>query len=259
MKTAFAKSPHRSPFYTKFATPLVLDSPRHCGFGTILLSRGKHLLGTSHDCSVQLRAGDVQPRHAMIVVGEHRTVVKALDPRTWVNDGPVSEMALRPGDRLSIGPLTFRVRAADADELAAIEAADEQTCTGDFSFEVATDTEQSTTAASSFEAAPVGTTTVSRVAVPSAPADVLATPVEFPIVAEVAAVTPPVAMSRVAQQPAPVEPTTPVVDVPTGKVIRPDQESTAESTSSATLDFKLHENQRTLSELQQPNERRSAA
>ena len=118
MKTTFAKSSHRSPSYTKFATPLVLDPPRHSDLPTIQLGLGKHLIGTSPDCSVRVRVDDVAPRHALIVVSEHRTVVKALDPRTWVNEGPVSEMALRPGDRLSIGPLTLRVRAASPDELA---------------------------------------------------------------------------------------------------------------------------------------------
>ena len=127
MKTTFAKSSHRSPTYTNFATPLVLDPPRHCGLPSIQLGLGKHLLGTSHDCSVRVRAEDVGPRHALIVVGEHRTVVKALDPRTWVNEGPVSEMALRPGDRLSIGPLTFRVRAASPDELADFATTYDQT------------------------------------------------------------------------------------------------------------------------------------
>ena len=126
MKTTFANPTHRSPSYTKFATPLVLDPPRHSGLPTIQLGLGKHLFGTSHDCSVQVRADGVEPRHAMIMVSEHRTVVKALDPRTWVNEGPVSEMALRPGDRLSIGPLTFRVRAASPDELADFATANER-------------------------------------------------------------------------------------------------------------------------------------
>ena len=125
MKTTFAKSANRSPSHTKFATPLVLDPPRHCGLPQIQLGLGKHLIGVSPDCSVRVQAEGVAARHAMVMVSEHRTVVKALDPRTWVNEGPVSEMALRPGDRLSIGPLTFRVRAASADELADFAAASE--------------------------------------------------------------------------------------------------------------------------------------
>ncbi len=123
MQTNFAKPLARTQSYTKFSTPLVLEPPLHCGLPTIRLGLGKHLLGTDGSCTVRVRADNVEPRHAMIVVSEHRTVVKALHPQTWVNEGPVSETALRPGDRLSLGPLTFRVRAARADELQGFQEA----------------------------------------------------------------------------------------------------------------------------------------
>ena len=112
MPSHIAKPPTRSLAYTKFSTPLVLEPPQHCGLPTIRLGLGRHLLGTDSQCTVRVRADNVEPRHALIVVSEHRTVVKALHPQTWINEGPVSEMALRPGDRLSLGPLTFRVRTA---------------------------------------------------------------------------------------------------------------------------------------------------
>lgn len=118
MTTTFAKLSSRGKSYTAFATPLVLDPPRHCGLPTIQLGQGRHLLGTADDCTIRVMTDDVQPHHALVTVSQHRTVVKALDPRTWVNEGPVTEMALRPGDRLSLGPITFRVRAATPDELA---------------------------------------------------------------------------------------------------------------------------------------------
>lgn len=104
-----------------FTMPLVLEPPRHGGLSSIALVPGRHLVGAAADCAIRLQAEGILDRHAMILVGENRTVVKAIDSRTWVNDGPVSEMALRAGDRLSIGPLTFRVRAAAKDELAAFE------------------------------------------------------------------------------------------------------------------------------------------
>lgn len=101
--------------------PLVLEPPRHGGLSSIALVPGRHLVGAAADCAIRLQAEGVLDRHAMILVGENRTIVKAIDSRTWVNDGPVSEMALRAGDRLSIGPITFRIRAAAADELAAFD------------------------------------------------------------------------------------------------------------------------------------------
>ncbi len=134
MQSHIAKPPARSSSYTKFSTPLVLEPPLHCGLPTILLGLGKHLIGTDNRCTVRVRADNVEPRHAMIVVSEHRTVVKALHPQTWVNEGPVSEMALRPGDRLSLGPLTFRVRAVRADELGDIQAFNAGTFQDDDSF-----------------------------------------------------------------------------------------------------------------------------
>jgi len=67
---------------------------------------------------LRLNVDSVAERHAKIVVVDQRAVMTAIDPSTWVNDGPIRETALRNGDRLSIGPITFRVRLATADELA---------------------------------------------------------------------------------------------------------------------------------------------
>jgi hypothetical protein len=106
----------RRPNPLNFTTPLVLEPPRHSGLTPIPLIPGRHLIGSSPECAIQLHIEGVLDRHALILVGENRTVIKSMDPRTWVNDGPVAEMALRPGDRLSIGPLTFRVRSATAEE-----------------------------------------------------------------------------------------------------------------------------------------------
>jgi len=97
-------------------TLLVLEPPRHCGLSPILLVPGRHLIGTDPTCAIGLHAEGIAERHALVVAGENRTVLKAIDPRTWVNEGPVSDVALRSGDRLSIGPLTFRVRSATRDE-----------------------------------------------------------------------------------------------------------------------------------------------
>ncbi len=109
----------RRPTTLNFTAPLVLDPPRHCGLSSIALVPGRHMIGTAAGCGIRLQVDGILDRHALILVGENRTIVKSMDSRTWVNDSPVSEMALRPGDRLSIGPLTFRVRLATRDEQAA--------------------------------------------------------------------------------------------------------------------------------------------
>ena len=111
----------RRPMSLKLSTPLVLEPPRHCGLSSIALVPGRHLIGASEGCGIRLHFEGIQDRHAIVLVGENRTVIKAMDSRTWVNDGPVAEMALRPGDRLSIGPLTFRIRQATRDEVSTFE------------------------------------------------------------------------------------------------------------------------------------------
>ena len=114
-------STRRSPLLN-FTAPLVLEPPRHCGLSSIALAPGKHLIGTSDECAIRVNVEGVVGRHALILVGENRTIVKSIDSRTWVNDGPVTEMALRAGDRLSIGPLTFRIRTATSEEAAAFHS-----------------------------------------------------------------------------------------------------------------------------------------
>jgi len=115
-------STRRSPLLN-FTAPLVLEPPRHCGLSAVALVPGRHLIGKSEDCAIRVDVDGVVDRHAIILVGENRTVVKSLDARTWVNDGPVAEMALRSGDRLSVGPLTFRIRSATGEEAAAFQSA----------------------------------------------------------------------------------------------------------------------------------------
>lgn len=111
----------RRPSSLTFTAPLVLDPPRHSGLSSIALVPGRHLIGAGEECGIRLPLDGIVDRHALILVGENRTIVKSMDSHTWVNDSPVSDMALRPGDRLSIGPLTFRVRSATKEEEAVFE------------------------------------------------------------------------------------------------------------------------------------------
>ena len=96
---------------------LALVPPNHTRWPLVLLGSGKHFIGTRSDCSVRVEAEGVQPRHAMILIGEHTILLKALDPKTWVNDSATTETKLRPGDRISIGPITYLARMATPAEL----------------------------------------------------------------------------------------------------------------------------------------------
>ncbi|WP_010582356.1 FHA domain-containing protein [Schlesneria paludicola] len=122
-----ASTKSRHPRTARSSGLLVLEPPRHTQLPLAYLPPGKHLIGTSDICAIRVVAEGVQPRHAMLLVGDQMILLKALDPRTWVNDGVVSETTLRPGDRISIGPITYKLRIATADELLDFNAAEVET------------------------------------------------------------------------------------------------------------------------------------
>lgn len=85
--------------------------PLHQGGGieTMWFGPGRHVIGSSADCSHSLRNDGVQPRHCEIRIEAGHVTLRALDFRTWLNNGPVRQAELRSGDRLIVGPLEFRV------------------------------------------------------------------------------------------------------------------------------------------------------
>jgi hypothetical protein len=96
---------------------LVLDPTGESGSKSILLDQPKQLIGWDVECSIQLPDSGVHARHAVILRGQRQVVVKAWDPRTWLNGHAVTESPLSPGDLLKVGPVEFRVRTATPDEL----------------------------------------------------------------------------------------------------------------------------------------------
>lgn len=82
-----------------------------------ILRRGRHVLGSGPEATLQLSSEGISAQHCLLIVGPSSAIVKAWDSRTWINDGPVREATLKPNDRLTIGPWTFRFRSATADEL----------------------------------------------------------------------------------------------------------------------------------------------
>ncbi len=97
------------------ATEILVLEPvaQRMGLGPILLVPGEITLGSSPECQVQLTAAGVQPHHCSITATRLRVTVRAVDRRTWLNNLPLREGALRLGDRLAVGPVEFRVRQAD--------------------------------------------------------------------------------------------------------------------------------------------------
>lgn len=96
---------------------LALAPPSHTGQPALLLLPGRYQIGADASSSLCLDAPGIAPRHLLVLVTTEKIVVRAWDPRTWLNDGLLQEATLRRGDRLAIGPLTLRLRDATPDEL----------------------------------------------------------------------------------------------------------------------------------------------
>lgn len=75
----------------------------------IPLGIGRFVIGSGPDADVRLEVAGVDAQHAVLMVGPQRSVLKAFSRFTWVNDGVIRECAVKPGDRLCIGPVEFEV------------------------------------------------------------------------------------------------------------------------------------------------------
>lgn len=96
---------------------LVLEPVRaNSSIRSFPLAPGRYLIGSADDCDLIIPVGGVAPQHCLIVVGTNRTIVKALSPLTWVDDGPLSEWVLQLGQKLIIGPVELRTRRPDVSE-----------------------------------------------------------------------------------------------------------------------------------------------
>src|SRR5579863_4189163 len=98
---------------------LVLDHARPSpGAAPLVLDQPQYLIGSDAECPIRLPANGINSRHALLVCNGPHVVIKALDRRTWLNGYPVTESRLREGDLVAIGPVEFRLRRADPQELA---------------------------------------------------------------------------------------------------------------------------------------------
>ncbi|MBW3541434.1 MAG: hypothetical protein KY476_14300 [Planctomycetes bacterium] len=97
---------------------LLLLEPVHATAGVeeILLAPGRRTIGASSRCDVVLDVPGIAAEHCRLITGPRRTEVEALDRRTWLNDGPAAKAVLKPGDRLVLGPVEFRVECLPLDE-----------------------------------------------------------------------------------------------------------------------------------------------
>ncbi|RLS52686.1 MAG: hypothetical protein DWH91_16135 [Planctomycetota bacterium] len=80
------------------------------------LALGRHMVGSSSECDIVIPVEGVAEQHCMIIVGTSRTIVKALSPLTWINDGPITEAVLPITSRLILGPVEMHLRRPEVSE-----------------------------------------------------------------------------------------------------------------------------------------------
>lgn len=76
------------------------------------LGVAKTIIGRRQDCHLRIPTRDVSRRHCEISYDDREVVVRDLGSSngTFVNGKRIAETKLKPGDRLSIGPVTFVVQ-----------------------------------------------------------------------------------------------------------------------------------------------------
>ena len=83
------------------------------------LQPGKTVIGRSASCDLVINDTSVSRRHAEVAVADGSCVVRDLDSRngTYVNGEQIAERVLRDGDRMMIGEIQLKVRAAASDNI----------------------------------------------------------------------------------------------------------------------------------------------
>lgn len=90
---------------------LIIQSGKHHG-KKLLLSEAKILIGRSPECHIRLASAEISKQHCLLRSTPEGIFVTDLGSRngTLVNDQPITEETqLKPGDRLRVGPMEFRV------------------------------------------------------------------------------------------------------------------------------------------------------
>ncbi len=110
---------------------------------TVQLSRARVSIGSDPDCDLRLLDPAVARMHALIVVGQSKTVIRGLAEGIMLNGAPLTEAEIQPGDMLRVGDsqviflsqdqqqaedqITQNLESAAAD-WSAFESRFEQTC-----------------------------------------------------------------------------------------------------------------------------------
>src|SRR6266576_2512319 len=98
----------------------------------IPLKKDKFLIGRAKECALRAGSEAISRRHCAIIRGEQGWTVRDLGSRngTHVNDEKITtEVPIKVGDELRVGPLKFRVAAVSSTKDAAPAAAESKSAT----------------------------------------------------------------------------------------------------------------------------------
>ncbi len=101
------------------------------GLSPQVLPEGELVIGSAASCDYPLPINGVSATHCRLIRGGDRLQAFSEDPRTWLNDGPFHKASLKSGDRLTIGPVTFRVERSARAHTPMVEISEESRVTGD--------------------------------------------------------------------------------------------------------------------------------
>ncbi len=90
----------------------------------VALPQGTTEIGSSPACDVCLSISGVDPQHCTIQVEGKRATITAHSRMTWINDGPITRSVIKPGQRLAVGPIEFRLEQRTEHVLAPLAPAD---------------------------------------------------------------------------------------------------------------------------------------
>jgi len=74
---------------------------------SVQLSTAKCTIGSAPGTTLRLRAPGVQPLHCLLLRGPGGVVARAVAADTRLNGVPFRDARLKPGYRLSLGPIEF--------------------------------------------------------------------------------------------------------------------------------------------------------
>lgn len=101
------------------------------GLAPLVIPEGEMVIGAAANCEYPLPMKGVAASHCRLIRGGDRLQALSEDSRTWLNDGPFHKASLKSGDRLTIGPVTFRVERSARAHTPLVESSEDSRVSGD--------------------------------------------------------------------------------------------------------------------------------